>query len=315
MNSSALGSSYGVIALIVPVSRSYDVRHYAGGVAERPELVESAAADAVRAAVHAGVRVEPVHTPEQSHDAAAVICVVWDVPPDGCIVDANTMVALAHSGNYVAAAYRGDEMVGTVLGWFSAELGRAPGQVFHSHIAGVVPGDAGRGVGLALKLDQRRWCLERGIDMVTWTTDPLVSRNAHFNIARLGVRVHDYRVNQYGTMRDGLNAGQQSDRILVSWDLAKPLGGIPAGDLPPGPLVLAVGADGMPVTGSAPGDIDPVCRLAVPRDIEAVHRANPMVHSTWRLAVRDVFVDLLGSGWQVIGFDGPAAQYVFERTP
>lgn len=284
------------------------------------------------------MQIRSIGTPEETEEAAALICEVWHVPPDGCIVDANTMVALAHSGNYVAAAYSGRphpsghgaqaaasealnrtagraDMIGAALGWFAAEQGRRPGQVLHSHIAGVRPGLASKGVGYALKLDQRRWCLERGVELVTWTFDPLVARNAHFNIARLGVRIASYRVNQYGTMRDGLNAGQQSDRIVCAWDITAVVGGRAPADLPDAPFVLASEPDGGPSTVRFPSAGYSTCRVAIPADAEALTRADPDAHSRWRLAVRAAFTELLDTGWSVIGFDGPAAHYVFGRTP
>ena len=294
-----------------------------------PELLESAGADAAAAADRAGVQVRGIGTPEESEEAAALICEVWQVPPDGCIVDANTMVALAHSGNYVAAAYAGrpqpfdpgaqiavrEDMIGAALGWFAAEQGRPPGRVLHSHIAGVRPGLASKGVGFALKVDQRRWCLERGVELVTWTFDPLVARNAHFNVARLGVHIASYRVNQYGTMRDGLNAGQQSDRIVCAWDLTAPVGGRAPADLPDGPLVIAAEPDGGPTPVQLPTEGASVCRVAIPADAESLTRSDPDAHGRWRLAVREAVTELLDTGWSVVGFDGPAAHYVFERTP
>ena len=75
------------------------------------------------------------------------------------------------------------------------------------------------GVGFELKQHQRRWCLERGVKTIEWTTDPLVRRNAYFNLTKLGARASDYLVNFYGAMTDGLNAGEESDRLLISWEL------------------------------------------------------------------------------------------------
>lgn len=284
------------------------------------------------------MRVRAIGSPQECEAAAALMCEVWHVPPGGSIVDANTMVALAHSGNYVAAAYSRrphpsghraqtadretmieeairEGMIGVALGWFAAELGRRPGAAVHSHIAGVRPGLASKGVGFALKLDQRRWCLERGVGLITWTFDPLVARNAHFNIARLGVAIGNYRVNQYGTMRDGLNTGQQSDRVLCTWDITAPVGGRALVDLPDAPLVIAAESDGGPSAVRLPSAGPGACRVAIPIDAESLTRADPDAHSRWRLAVRTAFTGLLDTGWSVVGFDGPAAQYVFERTP
>ena len=78
----------------------------------------------------------------------------------------------------------------------------------------------GRGIGAAMKLHQRLWCLEHGITRMSWTFDPLIARNAYFNIgARLGALPSEYHPDFYGQMRDGVNAGHASDRVFVEWDL------------------------------------------------------------------------------------------------
>ena len=78
---------------------------------------------------------------------------------------------------------------------------------------------AGRHVGFALKLHQRAWCLDRGITLLEWTYDPLVARNAYFNLGKLGARVAEYLPDFYGVMGDGINRYDESDRILVHWSL------------------------------------------------------------------------------------------------
>ena len=95
-------------------------------------------------------------------------------------------------------------------------LGLHPSYSLHSHAAGVTAAGTGRGIGFALKQDQRAWALERGIGTVTWTYDPLVRRNAFFNLTRLGARPVEYVVDFYGEMTDAINTGQGSDRFMVA---------------------------------------------------------------------------------------------------
>src|SRR5207237_5804729 len=89
----------------------------------------------------------------------------------------------------------------------------------HSHILGVVPQNERHGLGFDLKQHQRQWCLARGVKVIEWTTDPLVRRNAYFNLTKLGAEAPEYFVNFYGQMRDGINAGEESDRLLIRWHL------------------------------------------------------------------------------------------------
>ena len=82
----------------------------------------------------------------------------------------------------------------------------------HSHITGVLPGLQSQGLGRLLKQHQREWALAREVGHITWTFDPLVARNAHFNLRVLGARVTEYLVDHYGPMDDGVNRGDETDR-------------------------------------------------------------------------------------------------------
>src|ERR687886_297223 len=113
----------------------------------------------------------------------------------------------------VAAAITGTRLVAASAGFFTAP----PECALHSHITGVAPTDAHRGIGFALKLHQRAWALARGVRLVVWTFDPLVARNAWFNLAKLGALPTAYLESFYGAMSDGINAGEESDRVLVDW--------------------------------------------------------------------------------------------------
>ena len=87
----------------------------------------------------------------------------------------------------------------------------------HSHITGILPGVRRTGLGRAMKLHQRAWAADHGLAWVTWTFDPLVRRNAWFNLDVLGAEVHEYLVDFYGPIDDAINAGDESDRLLVAW--------------------------------------------------------------------------------------------------
>src|ERR1700681_4051668 len=141
---------------------------------------------------------------------------VWE-RPDEPPIGSDVMRALAHSGNYIAGAREGSRLVGGLVGWLG---GSPPDDLhMHSHILGVVADGQVRGLGFQLKQHQRRWCLERGVKVVAWTTDPLVRRNAYFNLHKLGAQAREYLVDFYGVMADGINAGEESDRLLISWQL------------------------------------------------------------------------------------------------
>lgn len=225
--------------------------------------------------------------------------------------------ALTKAGNYVGGAYADGRLVGACVGFFHAPEEDS----LHSHIAGVAPDAAGRNVGFALKLHQRAWAIARGVREVAWTFDPLVARNAWFNLTKLGACATEYLPNFYGPMDDGINGRDESDRLLVRWRLTDPAvvlacagGGVGAvaDDLRAGGAVVALRPDeaGGPVTGPLDGSVSLV---AVPSDIAGLRAGDPDAARRWRLAVREVLTVLLADGaGHIEGFDR-SGWYVVRR--
>jgi predicted GNAT superfamily acetyltransferase len=225
--------------------------------------------------------------------------------------------AFTKAGNYVAGAFEGGRLVGACVGFFHAPSE----ETLHSHIAGVHGTATGRSIGFALKLHQRAWALVRGVGEVAWTFDPLVSRNAWFNLAKLGARPAEYLPNFYGPMADRINGDDDSDRLLVRWRLDDPrvalacaggaVGAVVDDELASGAAVaLGLDADGGPV----PGRLDARTSLvAVPLDIERLRSTAPDLARDWRGAMRDTLVNLLGAGGRIDGFDR-RGWYVVRRV-
>ncbi len=118
-------------------------------------------------------------------------------------------------GGQVLGAFDNDKMVAFCLGI----PGLKPGGKYyiHSHMMGVLPEYRNSGLGRRLKLEQRNWALDRDIDLIEWTFDPLQLKNAFFNIERLGVIVRRYVHNQYGTTTSALHGGLPTDRLVPEW--------------------------------------------------------------------------------------------------
>src|SRR6266508_4134838 len=261
-------------------------------------LAATAAADALAAATAAGVDVRELHDVAELRLAQRLFAEIWRPAPDSPPpVTVELLRALAHAGNYVAGAWAGERLAGACMGFYSSHggvLGRAPaGQALHSHIAGVAPGTQRRGVGFALKLHQRAWALGRGLPLAVWTFDPLVA----------------------------LNAGDASDRLLVTWRLDDPrvaaaCSGSPAE--PDAEALRSAGAvvaldedrDGLPVGGAADA---PVLLVRVPPDVEGLRGRDPAAARRWRHAVREVLGGLLAEGATVTGFARPGC-YVLRRA-
>lgn len=282
-----------------------------GPVAGGSPPVDAAVEAADAAARAAGVSLRELTNIEELAAVYRLFGRIWQPDPTNPPVTTDLLCALAKAGNYVVGAFEKDELVGACVGFFGA-----PGAgTMHSHIAGVSPAASGRGVGYALKLHQRAWTLLRGASVICWTFDPLVARNAYFNIVKLAARPVEYLPNFYGTMRDGINGSGESDRLLMRWQLDSPevgsacLGTAPmlgagagAGAAYDGRVVSALASTptGTPVVGSLDS---PMVSVAVPRDIEDLRRSKPKLANHWRSAVREVLGGLLATGATVTGFD------------
>jgi predicted GNAT superfamily acetyltransferase len=183
-------------------------------------VIDPRVADAGRvadqAARAAGVRIRELTVLAEFEAACRLFDQVWQPDPASPPMTAELIRALTKAGNYAAGAYQGDLLVGASVGFFGPPAEAA----LHSHITGVHR--AGQGAGYAIKLHQRAWALSRDVTEIAWTYDPLIRRNAYFNLVKLGTQVTEYLPNFYGGMQDGINGGGESDRLLVSWDLRSP---------------------------------------------------------------------------------------------
>jgi predicted GNAT superfamily acetyltransferase len=271
------------------------------------------AADA--AALAAGVAVREVTDLAELTGVVELYATIWGRsgnPP----MTIELLRAFSKAGNYVGGAFEGDRLVGACVGFFHAPAEDA----LHSHIAGVAGSMAGRHVGFALKLHQRAWAMLRGVSEIAWTFDPLVSRNAYFNLVKLAALPDEYLPNFYGAMLDTINGQDDSDRLLVRWRLRDPaVVAACAGGTQPARLddelargaVVALGRteDGAP----EPGRLDGATSLvAVPPDIGTLRATDPALAQQWRLAVREVLSALVADGARICGFD-KSGWYVVRR--
>lgn len=263
--------------------------------------VESAIAQARDAAATAQVVVRTLEL-DDCGGAAALLGGLWGIPPVGLPV----LVSLHRTGHYVAGAFVGADLVGVCVGILAADSQ----QSLHSHVTGVLPELAGHGVGAAIKLHQRAWCLERGITTIRWTFDPLVAGNAWFNFGRLGVTLEDYIVDFYGEAH-GVRPERARDRVLVAWDLTRARGPVEA-QSEHVPLILEQDDAGRPSRLPVPPGATRVA-AAVPRHIEQIRESDPALRLEWRAALRDTLVGLLDQGWRVVGFSRDG-RYLVERS-
>lgn len=198
-------------------------------------------------------------------------------------------------GGVASGAFTGSgELVGFVFGL----TGPAEGRLLHwSHMLAVLPSHRGRGVGVELKLHQRGLLRERGVEVARWSFDPLVARNAHFNLNRLGARVVEYVRDMYGETGSELHRGLGTDRFVVEWDLTAPLPGEEAAER--GRETRAERGRETPAEPSMEAEL---ARVDVPADVMAVRDRDPAEAAAWRERTREALVPRLEAGWRVAAF-------------
>jgi predicted GNAT superfamily acetyltransferase len=218
--------------------------------------------------------------------AGRVITAVWGEQATA-LVSPELLRAYAHFGNPVIGAYEGESLVGVSIAFLAPR-----GEIhLHSHATGVLPSRQHSGVGFALKRAQREWCLANGITIVSWTFDPMLSRNAFFNLRKLGAMAVEFLRDFYGDMADELNRGERSDRLQVRWNTK---------------AARVAGAIGGQTVAVADDDVDNW--IAIPRDYVELRQRDPSAAQRARDDTADQLERAFAAGLVVADFD-PARGY------
>ncbi|MCY7287384.1 MAG: GNAT family N-acetyltransferase [Cryobacterium sp.] len=251
--------------------------------------IAQARSAASRAAADSGVRVVDEFDMDLLRDIAGLLVAVWGTTHTAPPIPADLLRSISHAGCNTSAAYSADGILcGAAIAIVSPENAST-----YSLIAGVLPRITNAGVGFALKQHQRAWAITRGLTTMTWAFDPLVSRNARFNLTKLGAHASEYIQNFYGVMDDEINAKDESDRLVAIWPLTADQT-VSCSDGAPEPVelpaflpsdVLRTGPDGQPVLIQASGSL--WCR--VPADIVVLRGENATEAAAWRECIREIF--------------------------
>jgi chorismate synthase len=212
-------------------------------------------------------------------------------------VPASILLVGQKIGGVTAGAFAADELVGFVFGLTGVRDGRL---VHWSDMLAVRPEYQNQGIGQRLKQYQREAVRALGVEVMHWTFDPLVARNAHLNLNRLGVDASEYVVDMYGPHTGSDLHAAGTDRFIVSWAVSQATR----------PRADESAWREAPV--ATEGEESPLQRVEIPLDITrlAIEDAR-----RWRHATRAAFTRLLGSGYRVAGFysDDSGAWYVLSR--
>ena len=200
----------------------------------------------------------------------------WEMDA-GTEITPNLLQAMVHSGAYLSGAFIAEKCVGASFAFPATTTGLH----LHSHMTAVLDDYRDQGIGNSLKIDQWYWAKKNNYKEITWTFDPLVARNAKLNLIKLGADISSYYPNFYGDMPDGLNAGDESDRVMASWKVV--------GEQPVAKSII-----------TNPNESDVL--IKIPGDIVAIRSENISENLKWRHNVRDEFMRAFEKGGKVVGF-------------
>lgn len=260
---------------------------------------------------------------------------VWQMPDFRDVVPANLLVAASKNGGLVLGAFAAD---GRLVGFAYSFIGiddHGDKRRFkqHSHMLAVLPEFRAHGIGIQLKFKQREGAAAQGIDLMTWTYDPLQALNANLNLVRLGAIARQYVADAYGEMTDGLNAGLASDRLQVEWWLNAPrvkacAAGPPVSEgwdelLQAGArqvFQVTIDGRGLPHVERENGLSGDRLLLEIPANLGAVKSASLELAREWRSCTRQAFQRAFAAGFAATAFvftaAGPRrAAYVLSSEP
>jgi predicted GNAT superfamily acetyltransferase len=288
------------------------------------------------------IEIRSIQTLDEYRAVERIQRVVWghgdlDVVPD------HLLITMQKNGGLVLGAFevlpeegpgerpakrpgeKKERLIGCALGFVGLSPG---GQVKHcSHMVGVDPAYQNQNVGYRLKLAQREHVLAQGIDLITWTFDPLESRNARLNFHKLGATCNTYLRDLYGHMRDELNVGLSSDRFQVDWHIASAhvAGRLRGGRT--GPSLSELRAEGVsllncPLPGDLPRPPQAVLPLEgdrllvqIPARFQAIKSADLALSRAWREHTRALFEAAFTAGYTVVDLPFEAGQscYLLQK--
>lgn len=269
------------------------------------------------------ITIRPLQSLEDLHACEQLQKAIWGFE-DISVVPHHLILTTIKNGGVLLGAFEGERLIGFVYGFPGIENNTLK---HCSLMCAVLPERRFQGVGYELKLKQREAVLAQGLELITWTFDPLVSPNAHFNLHKLGVISNKYERNLYGDMRDRLNAGLETDRLTVEWWITSPRvqkrlqqeQRITALNLPV--INHAEEHNGFLVNRDYSLErTEPQLLLEIPYHWQRMREQNMPLVREWRLQTREIFEHYFAQGYYASDFlvveqgQQKRALYLLERA-
>jgi predicted GNAT superfamily acetyltransferase len=279
------------------------------------------------------INIKPLHTIAELRAVEELQVRAWGFEPIS-VVSAIALRHMIESGGILLGAFEGDRLIGFVLGSPGRLKGRVRSiQVKYWHaslMVAVLPEYQGRDVALRLKLAQRDYVLTQGLDLVTWTFDPLATRNPAFNFRKLGIITSRYERNVYGDMRDQINGGLETDRFVAEWWVVSPRvltrinecnkkPTIRLDDMSAVPINLTTKTNGFLVNvGFSLVEEAPTLSLEIPWEWEEMRDNTPDLAKQWRYETREIFESYFSKGYtatEIVTTEDQRAFYLLTHKP
>ncbi|MEQ8674430.1 MAG: hypothetical protein RLP44_06715 [Aggregatilineales bacterium] len=260
--------------------------------------------------------IKPLRQLAEMYDAVTLQQVYWGTDVES-VVPAHMLFSIASYGGQVLVAMDGERMVGVLIGLLGADNDALDGSLKTLFIASkrmvVLPEYRSQGIGYALKLAQREQAIKQGLELVSWTFDPLLSRNAHLNLRKLGAICPKYIVNLYGDSGNLSTLGS-SDRFAVEWwiktaDVETRVSGhgekpilaslFASGAVIVNPTTQATFAQPAETLEQPDGN---AVLVEIPPEFPDIINGDERLARAWREHTRGIFQELMAQGYVVVDF-------------
>lgn len=266
-----------------------------------------------------GIEIYALKSLDELSEVEALQTLIWDAP--SMIVYRPMLISFTRNGGSVIGAVKDKRVIGFVLGYLGVEDPEADRPAMAnlklvSQRMGILPEYRNQGIGYELKLAQRRFAIQQGLRLITWTFDPLRGRNAHLNIRKLGAIAREYYRDFYGTEFSPMVSLRSSDRLLAEWwvtsnRVEQRIRGGRSGlaisqYLDANARILNPSVEGKAGL-SHPRDKaekpqGAIVLVEIPDDYEAIVSYDPELAQAWRAHIRETLEGVMFSGYAITDF-------------
>lgn len=234
---------------------------------------------------------------------------VWNLPP----LPIHQTITVAKNGGIILGAFLKDRLIGYLYSF----PGFREKAYLCSHMLAILPPYQQQGIGEKMKRKQRELAKQLGYEMITWTFDPLESKNAYFNLHKLGAIGVNYEENYYGYLNDNINKGLPTDRMIIEWNVNEEKEKRKI-DMNENNVLLTRDESGNPFIHDH-FELLPSQRyffVAIPKNFQEIKKEDRKLAQSWRFATRKVFQKLCSSGFvaiDLVSYDEHSSFYLFSK--